>query len=130
MKYLLDTVVWIWSLGPSERLTEEARSILLSGQEEIYLSSATSWEISIKLRLGKLSFPEPPANHISQFIARQNLRPLSITHAHAQKVYDLPPHHDDPFDRILIAQAIVEDMTILTSDRLFKRYPVEVVWCG
>jgi PIN domain nuclease of toxin-antitoxin system len=129
MKYLLDTVVWIWSIASSERISREAREILENGEEEIYLSSVSSWEISIKVRTGKLSFPEPPLGHISRFMARQNLRPLSITHAHAQKVYDLPNHHNDPFDRMLIAQALVEDMAILTADRWFSKYPVQVVWC-
>jgi len=130
MKYLLDTVTWIWSIGPLERINRQAQEILENGEEEIYLSAATSWEISIKVRTGNLNFPEPPASHISQFMARQNLRPLSITHTHAQKVHELPNHHKDPFDHILIAQAIVEGMVILTSDRVFAKYPVEVLWCG
>jgi len=130
MKYLLDTAVWLWSIGPVERIRRQAREMLENGGEEIYLSSATSWEICIKLRTGKLSFPEPPARHISRFMARQSLRPLSITHAHAQKVYDLPNHHRDPFDRMLIAQALVEEMAILTADRCFAKYRVQLVWCG
>jgi PIN domain nuclease of toxin-antitoxin system len=63
-------------------------------------------------------------------MARQGLRPLPVNHIHAVKVYDLPSHHGDPFDRILIAQAIVEDLTILTADRVFTKYPVDVLWCG
>jgi PIN domain nuclease of toxin-antitoxin system len=63
-------------------------------------------------------------------MTRQGLRPLSVNHVHAAKVYDLPAHHGDPFDRMLIAQALVEEMTILTSHRVFRKYPVEVVWCG
>jgi PIN domain nuclease of toxin-antitoxin system len=63
-------------------------------------------------------------------MARQGLRSLPVTHLHAVKVYDLPLHHQDPFDRLIIAQAIVEGMTILTSDSDFRKYPVEVVWCG
>jgi PIN domain nuclease of toxin-antitoxin system len=129
MKYLIDTVTWIWSIGPLERLNRKAQEVLENAQE-IYLSAATPWEISIKVRTGKLHFPEPPGKHIPGFMARQNLRPLSITHAHAEKVYELPNHHKDPFDHILIAQAIVEGMVILTSDRVFAKYPVEVLWCG
>jgi PIN domain nuclease of toxin-antitoxin system len=130
MKYLLDTVVWIWSVGPSERINQAGLEILASGKDDVYLSSATSWEISIKVRTGKLSFPEPTGSYISRFMARQNLRPLAITHRHAQKIYDLPDHHKDPFDRMLIAQAIVEEMTILTADRWFTKYPVQFLWCG
>ena len=130
MKYLLDTVVWLWSLNSPERINDEGRRVLERGEEEIYLSAVTPWEISIKMRLGKLDFPGPPARHVPQFMARQSLRPLSVTHRHAARVYDLPAHHGDPFDRMLIAQALVEDMVILTSDRSFRKYPAPLLWCG
>jgi PIN domain nuclease of toxin-antitoxin system len=130
MKYLLDTNVWLWSLDSPELIGDEGRQILERGEEEIYLSAVTSWEISIKMRLGKLDFPGPPAKHVAQFMVKQGLRPLSINHSHAARLYDLPAHHGDPFDRMLIAQALVEDMAILTSDRSFKRYSAPLLWCG
>jgi PIN domain nuclease of toxin-antitoxin system len=130
MKYLLDTVAWLWSVHSEERLGDQARAILENGKEEIYLSAATSWELSIKMRLGKLNFPGAPAQIVPAFMAKQGLLPLAVNHIHAVKVYDLPSHHSDPFDRMIIAQAIVEEMTILTSDRAFEKYPVEVLWCG
>jgi len=130
VKYLLDTVAWLWSVVTPERLNDEARGILENGREEIYLSAATVWELSIKMRLGKLNFPGPPSHIVPAYMAKQGLRPVPVTHLHAAKIYDLPPHHSDPFDRMIIAQAIVEEMTILTSDRAFEKYPIEVVWCG
>lgn len=130
MKYLLDTAVWLWSLNSPEFIGDEGRQILERGAEEIYLSAVTTWEICIKMRVGRLDFPAPPAQHVPRFMTRQGLRPLSVNHVHAAKVYDLPAHHGDPFDRMLIAQALVEEMTILTSHRVFRKYPVEVVWCG
>ena len=130
MKYLLDTAVWLWSLKSPELIGEQGREILADGQEEIYLSAITSWEISIKMRLGRLNFDAPPPQHVPRFMAKQNLRSLSVTHSHAAKVYDLPIYHSDPFDRMLIAQALVEDMVILTSDRSFRKYPAELLWCG
>jgi PIN domain nuclease of toxin-antitoxin system len=130
VKYLLDTVVWLWNIGPIERINKAGREILENGREEIYFSAATSWELSIKMGLGKLQLPAPPAQCIPEFMARQGLRPLPVTHTHAVKVYDLPLHHNDPFDRLLIAQAISEEMSILTADWIFKKYPVEVLWCG
>lgn len=130
MKYLLDTVVWIWSVRSVERLNHAGLAVLENGQEEIYLSAVTSWEISIKMRLGKLSFPGPPTETVPRFMAKQSLRPLPISHRHAVKVYDLPHYHHDPFDRLIIAQAMVEEMTILTADRAFEKYPVELMWCG
>lgn len=130
MKYLLDTVVWLWSIDQVDRLSNTSREILSSGAEEIYFSAATAWELSIKARLGKLTLPVPPAECIPAFIAKQGLRPLPVTHLHAVKVYDLPSQHRDPFDRLLIAQAMLESMTILTADHVFEKYPVEVLWCG
>jgi PIN domain nuclease of toxin-antitoxin system len=113
-----------------ERLGDEAHAILVNGKEELYLSAATPWEVSVKMRLGKPNLPGPPSQVVPAYMARQGLRPLSVTHVHAVKVYDLPLHHPDPFDRIIIAQAVVEEMTVLTSDRVFEKYPIDVVWCG
>jgi PIN domain nuclease of toxin-antitoxin system len=130
VKYLLDTMVWMWSIDLVERIGERGREILDNGQEELYLSAVTSWELSIKMRLGKLKLPAPPAECIPRFMAKQGLHPLPVTHIHAAKVYDFPLHHNDPFDRLIMAQAIVEEMVILTSDRAFQKYPVEILWCG
>ena len=130
MKYLLDTGVWLWTLNSPEFIGDEARALLEQGGEEVYLSAITSWEISIKLRIGKLELPGPPADHVPRYMAKQSLRSLPVTHLHAAKIYDLPSHHKDPFDRMLIAQALVEDMVILTADRAFKKYPAQLLWCG
>jgi PIN domain nuclease of toxin-antitoxin system len=130
VKYLLDSMIWLWSVDSVEKINESSREILESGQAEVYLSAATAWELSIKARLGKLRLPGPPARCIPSFMARQGLRPLPVTHLHAVKVYDLPLHHQDPFDRLIIAQAIAEDMAVLTADRVFGKYAVDVVWCG
>jgi PIN domain nuclease of toxin-antitoxin system len=130
VKYLLDTAVWLWSIDSVERINKIGREVLENRQEEIYFSAAVAWEISIKARLGKLNLRSPPAQCIPAFMEKQGLRALPVTQLHAIKVYDLPLHHQDPFDRIIIAQAIAEDMTILTADRIFEKYPAEFVWCG
>ncbi|MGA9041992.1 MAG: type II toxin-antitoxin system VapC family toxin [Terriglobales bacterium] len=130
MKYLLDTVAWMWSVGPTEKLGKAALEIFSDGEEEIYLSAASSWEVVIKTQLGKLELPEPPNSYIPKRLTAQGIRSLTITQSHTLKVYELPRHHADPFDRLIIAQAIAEGMTILTADRIFEKYPVEVLWCG
>jgi PIN domain nuclease of toxin-antitoxin system len=130
VKYLLDTSVWLWSLTASERISPEGRELLVRGRREIYLSAASSWEIGIKSALGKLRLPEPAISYVPKRMAAQGLRPLPITHSHARAVSELPPYHSDPFDRLLIAQAQIEGMAILTADRAFQPYPVEIVWCG
>jgi PIN domain nuclease of toxin-antitoxin system len=130
VKYLLDTIVWLWSVGPSKTIGTAGLEILASREEEIYLSAASSWEIAIKTRLGKFQLPEPPGRYVPKRLIDQGIRSLPINQDHSLKVYDLPLHHSDPFDRIIIAQAIVEDMVVLTSDRVFEKYPIDVVWCG
>jgi PIN domain nuclease of toxin-antitoxin system len=130
VKYLLDGVVWLWSIDSVEKINDRAREILENGGEEVYFSAATVWELSIKARLGKLNLPGPPGQCIPAFMAKQGLRPLPVTHLHAVKVYDLPSHHRDPFDRMIIAQAILEEMIVLTADRIFRQYSVEVMWCA
>jgi len=130
MKYLLDTMVWIWSLGETEKIGREGLEILKKGESEVYLSAASSWEIIVKVRLGKFRLPEAPPRYIPKRLAEQGIQPLSVTLNHSLRVYDLPPHHHDPFDRMIIAQALAEKMVVLTSDRVFGKYPTEVVWCG
>lgn len=130
MRYLLDTGVWLWSIGSAEKLNTDGLKILGNGFNDIFVSAASAWEISIKARLGKLRLPSPPAESLPFFMNRQNLKPLAVTHAHAIKVFDLLPHHTDPFDRLLIAQAMIEEMPVLTADAAFKQYPVDVIWCG
>jgi PIN domain nuclease of toxin-antitoxin system len=88
------------------------------------------WEIAIKTQLGKLEFPEVPGSYLPKRLAEQGIRSLPVTHSHALGVYDLPPTHADPFDRLLIAQALIEGMVVMTADRAFKKYPVEILWCG
>lgn len=130
MKYLLDTMVWLWSVGPTEKIGRAGLEILSRGSEEIYLSAVSSSEIAIKVKLGKFELPEEPGPYVRTRLAAQGIRPLPVTQDHGLKVYDLPLHHNDPFDRLLVAQAMVEEMVILTSDRMFKKYPAELVLCG
>lgn len=130
MKYLLDTSVWLWSLTAPERVGARGQRLLASGRTEIYLSAASAWEIGIKFALGKLTLPEPAASYVPARMAAQGVRPLSITHTHALAAGELPAYHNDPFDRLLVAQAQTEGMAILTADRAVARYAVEVVWCG
>ncbi len=130
MRYLLDTMVWLWSVGPTEKIGNAGLEILRNGREEIYLSAASSWEIAIKAKLGKFKLPEAPGPYVCTRMAAQRVLALAVTQNHSLAVYDLPLHHNDPFDRLIIAQALDEGMVILTADRAFRKYPVEIVWCG
>ncbi len=130
MKYLLDTSVWLWSLTGSDRINSKGLQVLAGGTDDLYLSAASSWEIAIKSAIGRLHMPEPAATYVPKRMAVQGIRPLPISLAHALAVAELPRHHNDPFDRLLIAQAQAEEMVILTADRAFQRYRVNLLWCG
>lgn len=130
MKYLLDTNVWLWSLWEPQRIARKARGEIADMSHAVFLSAVTSWEVAIKTAAGKLILPEPPASYVPRRMADQGLRPLPVSHPHALAVFGLPGHHRDPFDRLLIAQAKLEDMILVTADRIFERYPVEILWAG
>lgn len=129
MKYLLDTGIFLWSLDQFENLSEEAQRVLKNGQE-VFLSAASSWEIVIKFGLGKLNLPKVPSMFIPEAMARFKAQPLPISHPHTLLVAELPSHHKDPFDRMLIAQARSEGMTLMTADSMCAKYPVQILWCG
>src|SRR6266478_1875179 len=129
MRFLLDTAVFLWSLDKIDQLNERAQKAL-EGGERVYLSAVSSWEITIKWGLGKLHLPKPPVQLIPEATNRMGISPLAITHTHSVAVAELPNHHKDPFDRMLIAQARSEGMVLMTADAEFKKYPVEILWCG
>jgi PIN domain nuclease of toxin-antitoxin system len=130
MRFLVDTMVWLWSVGEVGRLNQATRELLTDPRHELYFSAASVWEIAIKASLGRLQLPGPPRLVIPRETARQGLRPLPINYVHAFAVYDLPLHHGDPFDRMLVAQARSEGLTLITADRALKQYPVELFWAG
>ena len=122
MRYLVDTSVFLWSLGAERKWNKRAAELLVSDAAELYLSSASSWEIVIKFALGSLTLPSEPVQFVPQAMRAMGIRALDITHAHALEAGRLAAHHRDPFDRLLIAQARTEGMTLLTADRIFERY--------
>ncbi|MCU1239801.1 MAG: PilT protein domain protein [Candidatus Acidoferrum typicum] len=130
MKYLLDTSVFLWSAGAPEKLNKRATGLLTSEASELYLSAASSWEIAIKFALGSLSLTSSPSEFLPRAIRTLALRSLDITHFHSLAAGELPRHHRDPFDRMLIAQARSETMILLTADTAFASYDVETVFCG
>ncbi len=127
MRLLLDTQVWLWMLAAPERLSRKSRAVVAAAENELLLSAASAWEIAIKHGLGKLTLPEPPEEYIPGLMLRTGVTPLPVHHRHALRVASLPPHHRDPFDRLLVAQAQLEDLPIMTADRTFRSYDIEVV---
>jgi PIN domain nuclease of toxin-antitoxin system len=130
MKCLVDTSVLIHSLTSRPKLNQRALELLADNSSDLYLSAISSWEIIIKVRTGRLVLPERPAEFVTHAMRAMSLRPLDITHVHALELDELPEHHRDPFDRLLIAQALSEQMTLLTTDRVLQKYKVDLVFCG
>lgn len=130
MRYLLDTAVFLWSLNEPEKLNTRALQVLRHGEHEVFLSAVSSWEIVIKFALGKLRLPKAPAELVPEALTKLAVRTIPITHTHSLAVGDLPLHHNDPFDRMLMAQARSENMVLMTADSSFDNYPVETLWCG
>jgi PIN domain nuclease of toxin-antitoxin system len=122
---LLDTQVWLWMQAAPERLNGDARNLVEDTANDLLLSSASSWEIAIKWSLGKLDLPEPPVDYVPSRLRASGVSAIPIEHSHALRVAALELHHRDPFDRLLIAQALVEGVPILAADPVFADYPVE-----
>jgi PIN domain nuclease of toxin-antitoxin system len=128
MKFLIDTHVWLWWLLAPERLAPGALAAIEDGDNQPLLSVASSWEIAVKYAIGKLELPEPPEEFVVKRLRRDGIGTLHVEHRHALHVATLPFHHRDPFDRLLIAQARIESIPVVTADPEFKAYPVEIVW--
>ncbi|HEX6689055.1 MAG TPA: type II toxin-antitoxin system VapC family toxin [Solirubrobacterales bacterium] len=123
MRLLLDTQVLIWVLANPERLPAATADALETYENQVLVSVASPWEISIKTALGKL----PPIDDLELLMADKHFELLPISLSHTAAVASLPHHHRDPFDRMLIAQAQVEGLTLVTSDREIRRYPVSTL---
>jgi PIN domain nuclease of toxin-antitoxin system len=127
MRVLLDTHCWLWMQVAPGRLSKRAAEVVTQVDNELFLSAASSWEISIKWALGKLPLPTPPDEYVPSRMQRQGIRGLTVQHGHALATVHLPLHHRDPFDRLLIAQAQLEKLLLLTADRQLEAYDVEIL---
>jgi PIN domain nuclease of toxin-antitoxin system len=126
MKVLLDTNTFLWGLSAPEKLSPTARNAVASSER--LLSVASIWEVLIKVRIGKLPLPLPAGKYLTAQMSANGVSVLSIQVDHVLQIEKLPMHHRDPFDRILIAQCMQEDWPIITSDPVFKKYPIRVIW--
>ncbi len=126
MNLLLDTHVALWAITDSPRLAERARDLILSPRSSVWISAATIWEITIKHRLGRGDMPVSGHDALRYF-RESGYRLLAIESEHAAAIEDLPAHHQDPFDRMLIAQALTEPMRLITHDATVARYSDTIV---
>jgi PIN domain nuclease of toxin-antitoxin system len=135
MRILLDTSIFLWMAGRPERLNSKATALLTAPDSDVWMSVVSTWEIVIKVSVGKLDLGSSPSLFIPKWQAAYNLKPLAISQQHALALQDLRlAAHRDPFDRMLIAQASAEKMVLITADRDVSRYaarhPVEIFWGG
>jgi len=128
VRVLLDTHTFLWWISNDTRLSSRAREIISNGNNELLLSAASGWEITIKVRLGRLQLPYEPERFIPEQLVINAIQSLPIKISHALHTYSLPIYHRDPFDRIIIAQAQLEGLPILTSDPQIAKYKVEIIW--
>ena len=124
---MLDTHCWLWLQASPDRLCEDTLRVLENERNDLLLSAASSWEIAIKYALGKLSLPESPTSYVPSRMAQSGTSGLAVEHVHALGVVSLPAIHRDPFDRILVAQARCEGLTIVTADPNITQYDVPVL---
>ena len=128
MKALLDTHVFLWWVMDNERLIPFIRDFISNEKNELFLSSASCWEIAIKKNLRRLKLSDKPDKFIPDQMNANNISGLPIQLVHALHVYNLPDHHRDPFDRMLVAQAIIEKIPIITNDLIIAKYDVKTLW--
>lgn len=128
MNFLLDTHTFLWFIGDNSELSQRAKSTIENREHEIFLSTASIWEMAIKVSLGKLVLPTPFPDFILSQISLNDFRSIDISVAHLGIVASLPFHHRDPFDRLLIAQAHVENQTIISRDTMFDLYSIRRIW--
>lgn len=124
-RLLLDTQVWLWWQADDRRLTKAARSAIAHAAD-VYVSVVSAWEMAIKSALGKLEAPED----VAQAVEDGGFRELPVHFRHVAAVRELPAHHRDPFDRLLLAQALVDGLTLVTADSALPPYGVAHLWAG
>lgn len=126
MNFLLDTHIFIWWILDDPRLKDSIRAVIDDPNNHLYLSAASTWEIVIKSQLGKIVLPESPERFIIKQLRENAVDAIPITVPHTIYLLELPLIHKDPFDRLLIAQASYENLTIITDDPLIKQYSVKI----
>jgi len=127
MKLLLDTHIFLWYISGDKQLPEKFKKEIRLQENEVYLSAVSLWEIIVKYQLGKLSLPHSPEIYIPEQREKHRISSMIITEQDISELLNLPPIHRDPFDRMLICQALSQDLTIVTVDGYISQYPVDLL---
>lgn len=126
MKLLLDTHIFLWFISGDNKLRQDMRKAIEDAANEVYLSPISIWEAMVKYQLGKLPLPQPPEIYLPLQRQRHSIASLSLDELSVVQLAKLPPIHRDPFDRMLICQAIQHKLTVVTVDHIFPNYPVNL----
>jgi len=128
MRLLLDTATFLWVVSDAPELSDRARELVVDPENDVYLSAVSAWEISVKHDLGRLSLPDSPERFVPEQRKQQGIEELPLDEESALRLARLPMLHKDPFDRMLVCQAITQGLLLLTSDELISQYPVRTAW--
>jgi len=128
MRILLDTHTFLWWAADDPQISLKAKALITNPDNEVFFSVVSAWEIIIKVGIGKLSLSESPETYIPSRIVSNQFEILPVQMSHILKINSLPNFHKDPFDRLLIAQSLVEDLLLLTVDNAIAQYPVTTIW--
>jgi PIN domain nuclease of toxin-antitoxin system len=128
VRLLLDTCTFLWQIADAAELSTVAREMIADPDNEVFLSCVSTWEIAVKHALGRLPLPEPIGRFIPAMRERHGLAPLPLDEESTLKLVALPSLHRDPFDRMLVCQAVTQGLTLLTPDELIVQYPVRTAW--
>lgn len=126
MRVLIDTHVLLWGLQDEAKLSERVRTLLPVA--DVWISVASLWEILAKVQVGRLALPAPVGDYLAEKLTANGVSVLPLTFDHVRRLEELPLHHRDPFDRILIAQSLSESMPLVSADQQFEGYAVELIW--
>jgi PIN domain nuclease of toxin-antitoxin system len=127
LSILIDTNVFLWAAGVGGRLSDSAKSLLTDSGQPVFFSAASAWEIAIKWSKGRLTLPATPSEVINNVVSSAGMTQLSVTLKDATAVAELPFHHKDPFDRLLVAQARSHGLKLMTADEILEKYDVDVI---
>lgn len=128
MRVLIDSHVFLWLGSDDERLPAQVRDLLADTRTRIVVSVATTWELTVKVMAGRLRLPREPELHFAEYLDDYASELLPIEQRHVEALPELPTIHADPFDRMLVAQALVEDIELVTGDETLQRYPIRTIW--
>jgi len=126
MKVLIDTHVLLWGLQDEAKVSRRVRTLL--PKADVWISVASVWEIVAKVQVGKLTLPSPVGEYLTAKLKENGVSVLPLMFDHVKRLEEIPLHHRDPFDRILVAQSLEEDLPLVTADPVFAKYPVRTVW--